>query len=164
MISYNVGEFLTDDPAEITVYNDNVNTGPTGIAFDSQGNVYISELYSGTAVKYGPTGGSPLLVINQGTGGCEGIAVDQNGNIYVSNSTLEQHHGLQPIGHADQHAQLMQEDRNRRIDDRGGGWCGNSALGYPAHRTEIDSRNGEQRVLHSWSTTHSAIVGTGARG
>jgi hypothetical protein len=27
---YNLGEFLTDDPKEITVYNDNVNTGPTG--------------------------------------------------------------------------------------------------------------------------------------
>jgi streptogramin lyase len=88
VISYNVGEFLTDDPAEVTVYNDNVNTGPTGIAFDSQNNVYISELYSGTAVKYRPKGGSPLLVISQGTGGCEGIAVDKHGNIFVSNSTL----------------------------------------------------------------------------
>lgn len=88
VISYNVGEFLTSDPKEITVYNDNVNTGPTGIAFDSQNNVYISESYSGTAVKYGPKGGNPLLVINQGTGGCEGIALDKKGNIYVSNSTL----------------------------------------------------------------------------
>lgn len=88
VIGYNVGEFLTGDPAEVTVYNDNVNTGPTGIAFDSQGNVYISELYSGTAVKYGPGGGKPLLVSRQGTGGCEGIAVDESGNIYVANSTL----------------------------------------------------------------------------
>ena len=87
VISYNVGEFLTDDPAEVTVYNDNVNTGPSGLAFDSQGNVYISELYSGTAVKYAPTGGKPLLVISQGTGGCEGIAVDASENIYVSNSS-----------------------------------------------------------------------------
>jgi hypothetical protein len=54
LVSYNVGEFLTEDPKEITVYNDNVNTAPTGIAFDSQKNVYISELYSGTAVKYPP--------------------------------------------------------------------------------------------------------------
>ena len=43
-----MGEFLTGDPQEITVYNDNVNTGPTGAAFDSKGNVYISEYYSGT--------------------------------------------------------------------------------------------------------------------
>ena len=63
------------------MYNDNVNTGPTGIAFNSQGNVYISELYSGTAVKYGPRGGKPLLVSSQGTGGCEGIAVDESANI-----------------------------------------------------------------------------------
>jgi hypothetical protein len=88
VISYNVGESLTNDPAEVTVYNDNVNTGPTGIAFNSQGNVYISELYSGTAVKYGPRGGKPLLVSSQGTGGCEGIAVGESANIYVANSTL----------------------------------------------------------------------------
>jgi sugar lactone lactonase YvrE len=87
VISYNAGEFLTDDPVEITVYNDNVNTGPTGVAFDSKGNVYISEYYSGTAVKYAPHNGTnPLLVISQGAGGCEGIAVDKSGNIYVSNS------------------------------------------------------------------------------
>ena len=89
VISYNVGEFLTHDPQEVTEYNDNVNTGPTGVAFDSEGNVYISEYYSGTAVKYAPgRGRTPLLVINQGTGGCEGIALDKSGNIYVSNSSL----------------------------------------------------------------------------
>jgi len=27
---YNLSECLTDNPKEITVYNDNVNTGPTG--------------------------------------------------------------------------------------------------------------------------------------
>jgi hypothetical protein len=30
---------------------------------------------------------SKLLVIGQGTGGCEGIAVDKHGSIFVSNST-----------------------------------------------------------------------------
>ncbi len=89
VISYNVGEFLTNDPQEITVYNDNVNTGPTAVAFDSVGNLYISEYTSGTAVKYTPRNGTrPVLVINHGTGGCEGIALDKSGNIYVSNSSL----------------------------------------------------------------------------
>jgi sugar lactone lactonase YvrE len=89
VISYNVGEFLTNDPKEITLYNDNVNTGPTGIAFDSHGNVYISCLYSGTAVKYKlGEGAQPVLVISQAIGGPEGIAVDTGGNIYVSNSSL----------------------------------------------------------------------------
>jgi len=87
VISYNVGEFLTGDPQEITVYNDNVNTGPTGIAFDSPGNVYISEFYSGTAVKYAPgNGATPSLVISRHINGPEGIAVDRRGDIYVSNS------------------------------------------------------------------------------
>jgi YVTN family beta-propeller protein len=87
VFSYNVGEFLTGDPKEIAEYNDNVNTGPTGVAFDSEGNVYISEYTSGTAVKYAPSNGkTPTLVITNGTGGCEGIAVDSSGNIYVSNS------------------------------------------------------------------------------
>lgn len=86
VISYNVGEFLTKDPKEITVYNDNVNTGPTGVAFDSNGNVYIAEFTSATVAKYAPGKGTkPLLVINQGINGPEGIAVDKSGNIYVSN-------------------------------------------------------------------------------
>ena len=86
VISYNVGEFLTNDPKEITVYNDNVNTGPTGVAFDIQGNVYIAEFTSATVAKYAPgKGKEPLLVINQGINGPEGIAVDKSGNIYVSN-------------------------------------------------------------------------------
>jgi len=89
VISYNVGEFLTNDPKERIVYNDNVNTGPTAVAFDGSGNIYISEYTSATAVKYAiGHGTTPTLVINQGTGGCEGIALDKNGNIYVSNSSL----------------------------------------------------------------------------
>jgi DNA-binding beta-propeller fold protein YncE len=87
--SYNVGEFLTGDPLEIKQYNDNVNTGPTGVAFDSAGNVYISEYTSATAVKYKASKGTePELVISQDVGGPEGIAVDNSGTIYVSNSSL----------------------------------------------------------------------------
>ena len=86
VISYNVGDFLSGNPQEITVYNDNVNTGPTGVAFDAEGNVYISEFYSGTAVKYAPGGGTPLMVIGQNINGPEGIAVAKNRKIYVSNS------------------------------------------------------------------------------
>jgi sugar lactone lactonase YvrE len=40
--SYNVGQFLTLKPNEIETYTDTVNTGPTGVAFDKAGNVYIS--------------------------------------------------------------------------------------------------------------------------
>jgi streptogramin lyase len=101
VISYNVGEFLTDDPKEITVYNDGVNTGPTQVAFDSKGNVYISEYYSGTAVKYAPgKGKTPTLVINQGTSTCEGVALDKSGNIYVANSALNNITVYSPSGGA----------------------------------------------------------------
>src|SRR3984957_12241318 len=101
VVSYNVGEFLTGNPKEITVYNDGVNPGPTGIAFDASGNVYISEFYSGTAVKYAPgNGATPLMVLSQGTGSCEGIAVDKAGNIYVSNSGLNTITVYSPAGGA----------------------------------------------------------------
>jgi len=85
VISYNVGEFLTGDPQEITVFNDNVDTGPTGVAFDSAGNVYISEYTTPSWVKYSPSG-KLLLAVKTGVNGPEGIALDKSGNIYVSNS------------------------------------------------------------------------------
>src|SRR5215469_5446284 len=87
VISYNVGEFLTNDPQEITVYTDTVNTGPTGIAFDAQENVYIADFYSETWVKYSPDG-KLLLVVKQGVLTPEGIALDCSGNVYVSNENL----------------------------------------------------------------------------
>jgi sugar lactone lactonase YvrE len=82
--SYNVGELLTLHPIELDTYTDTVNTGPTGVAFDRSGNIYISDFYSGTATKYSEDG-KLLLVINSQTSHCEGIALDKAGNIYVSN-------------------------------------------------------------------------------
>jgi sugar lactone lactonase YvrE len=87
VISYNVGEFLTRDPQEITVYTDSVNTGPTGIAFDAQENVYIADFYSETWLKYSPDG-KLLLVVKHGVLTPEGIALDSTGNVYVSNENL----------------------------------------------------------------------------
>jgi len=105
VISYNVGEFLTGDPKEITVYNDNVNTGPTAVAFDGKGDVWISEYTSATAVEYKiGQGTQPLVVINNGTGGCEGIAVgnvgQSKGNIFVSISSLNDITVYSPTGGA----------------------------------------------------------------
>ena len=65
-------------------YFDTSDEGPTGIAFDAAGNVYIDYFYSGTAVKYSPAN-NILLTINLGHfGNGEGIAVDSLGNIYIS--------------------------------------------------------------------------------
>lgn len=87
VISYNVGEFLVGDTYEFNIYTDKVNTGPTGIAFDAKGNVYVSDYYSNTWVKYAPGGGPTLLVVSQGVAQPEGIAVDSDGNVFVANSS-----------------------------------------------------------------------------
>ncbi len=87
VISFNAEQFLTVKPNEWSVYNNHVNTGPTGIAFDAAGNVYVSDFYSNSAVKYAKTG-KLLLVINANIAQPEGIAVDNSGNIYVANSIM----------------------------------------------------------------------------
>jgi streptogramin lyase len=85
VISFNAGQFLEAKPNEWNVYNNHVNTGLTGIAFDAAGNVYVSDFYSNSAVKYAKTG-KLLLVIKANIAQPEGIAVDNSGNIYVANS------------------------------------------------------------------------------
>jgi streptogramin lyase len=88
VIAYNVGEFLTKNPKEITVYNDNVDIGPTGIAFDDADNVYISEYVSQAWTEFSAAGTLLLAVrgASNGLNGPEGIALDSSGNVYVSNS------------------------------------------------------------------------------
>jgi DNA-binding beta-propeller fold protein YncE len=80
--AYNVGEFLMLRPRQFTTIS-NQMSGPTGIAFDRRGNVYVSDFYSSTAIKYDPAG-QVLLTITNGIAQPEGIAVDAHGNIYVS--------------------------------------------------------------------------------
>jgi DNA-binding beta-propeller fold protein YncE len=82
--SYNIAFLLTGHPKEVVTYFDTNDEGPTGIAFDSAGNVYIDYFYTGTAAKYSPTN-QLLLSINVGHfGNGEGMAVDQQGNIYIA--------------------------------------------------------------------------------
>jgi serine/threonine-protein kinase len=85
VISYNVGEFLTSNPKEITVYSGKGQTGPTGVAFDSKDNVYVSEYTTPSWVKFSPTG-HLIKEVQDGVNGPEGIALDSKGNVYVSNS------------------------------------------------------------------------------
>jgi YVTN family beta-propeller protein len=84
IISYNVGNFLTAFPFEITKFTDSVSTGPTGIVVN--GNVYVCYRFSNDVVKYSSTG-KKLLTITASLSLPEGIALDKSGNIYVSNDT-----------------------------------------------------------------------------
>jgi sugar lactone lactonase YvrE len=85
--SYNIALLLTGHAREVFTYFDTSDEGPTGIAFDASGNVYVDYYYTGTAAKYSPSN-QLLLTINTGHyGQGEGIAVDQNGNIYLAFGT-----------------------------------------------------------------------------
>jgi YVTN family beta-propeller protein len=84
VFSYNIGNFLTDFPIEITKFTDSVSSGPTGIV--ANGSVYIAYRFSNDVVKYGSSG-KKLLTITASLALPEGIALDKSGNIYVSNDT-----------------------------------------------------------------------------
>jgi YVTN family beta-propeller protein len=79
--TYNVGNFLTGWPEEITTFSNNGSTAPTQIAVDASGNIYVVGL-AGNLVKYSPSG-SVLLTLT-GFANAGGVALDGSGNIYVS--------------------------------------------------------------------------------
>jgi sugar lactone lactonase YvrE len=84
VISYNVGEFLTGDPKEQVVFTSSIYTGPTGIAFDNAGNVYVSDLYSGSLAAYNSSG---VLQFAVNSGYATGVAWDKtNGCVYVTDA------------------------------------------------------------------------------
>jgi len=82
--SYNIDVLLTGRAREVVTYFDTFDEGPTGIAFDSAGNVYIDYFYTGTAVKYSPFNNVLLTIKYASYGQGEGIAVDGQGNIYIA--------------------------------------------------------------------------------
>jgi DNA-binding beta-propeller fold protein YncE len=85
VISYNVGEFLTNNPKERVVFTSSTYTGPTGVAFDNAGNVYVADLYSGTWTRYNSSG---VLQLEVSAPSPEGIAWDSaTGYLYVTNSS-----------------------------------------------------------------------------
>lgn len=82
--SYEMALFLKGHAGEVVTYFGTSDEGPTGIAFDSAGNVYIDYFYTGTAVKYSPTNQVFIDAQYWELGQGEGIAVDQEGDIQVA--------------------------------------------------------------------------------
>lgn len=86
------GRTLCDyfNPTEAGTFADGVSSGPTGIAFDAQGSVYVCYYYSGDVVKYSSTG-TKLMTLTNAISQPEGIAVSPtNGWIYVANTGSQQ--------------------------------------------------------------------------
>jgi len=63
--------------------------GPTGIAFDAGGDIYVSNYYNGTVTEFSSTGSQIALSLtgtpSPALANPEGVAIDGNGNIYVTN-------------------------------------------------------------------------------
>jgi hypothetical protein len=66
-------------------------SGPTGIAFDAAGDVYVSNYYTSSVGKYTPAdiaaGAGPAVTATANLANPEGVAVDSSGNIYTGSST-----------------------------------------------------------------------------
>ena len=59
---------------------------PSFIAFDTLGNLYVSNYVGNTIGKYGPNGATiNTSLISSGLNGPYGIAFDSAGNLYVAN-------------------------------------------------------------------------------
>lgn len=62
------------------------NTGPYGVTFDHQGNLYASITYSNIINKFDPTGVYLGDITSPNLSGPIGMATDMAGNLYVANN------------------------------------------------------------------------------
>jgi sugar lactone lactonase YvrE len=85
VISYNSSNFASGSAIEVTKYVHSGSGGPTGIAFDSMGDVYVSYYYTNDVVEYSPSG-TVIMDITSDVSQPEGIAVDSTGRIYAANT------------------------------------------------------------------------------
>lgn len=60
-------------------------TSPTGIATDTNGNIYVAGFSDNTIYKIGPEGQKIVYIKSEKIDGPIGIALDNSGNIYIAN-------------------------------------------------------------------------------
>jgi subtilisin-like proprotein convertase family protein/sugar lactone lactonase YvrE len=82
-----VSEFDTSGNGSIFAGTPNGATNPAAVAFDSGGNLYVSDTAYGTVEKYSPPGTNGTVFISDANGLSNpfGLAFDGTGNLYVAN-------------------------------------------------------------------------------
>lgn len=70
----------TTTPAAVGINN------PYGVALDSSGNIYVSDVENNMIYKTDEDGTTPLVTANGGLSSPKGIALDSSNNIYVADS------------------------------------------------------------------------------
>ncbi|HEY3746194.1 MAG TPA: NHL repeat-containing protein, partial [Gemmatimonadaceae bacterium] len=73
-----------DDNGTGTLFTKSYLNGPTGIALDASGNVYVSTK-SNTIEKFAPDGSSLGVFASSGLNNPSGLVFDRGGNLYVAN-------------------------------------------------------------------------------
>jgi sugar lactone lactonase YvrE len=60
-------------------------TSPSGLAFDSNGTLYVANVYQDNVTEYRAGSSDPYQMITRAMKRPEGLAFDGNGKLYVSN-------------------------------------------------------------------------------
>lgn len=74
--------------ADLGVFATGVN-GPTGMAFDGSGNLYVTSFNASTVLELSPTGTLLQTLTSPGLNSPDGLVIDGSGRILVSNRSLD---------------------------------------------------------------------------
>ena len=81
----------------VSTFLDTGLNGPTGLAFDKNGNLYCTNYYANTISKITPSG-SLSTFANSGLNGAHGLAFDKNGNLFCANESANNIVKITPSG------------------------------------------------------------------
>ena len=81
----------------VSTFLDTGLNGPTGLAFDKNGNLYCANYYANTISKITPSG-SLSTFANSGLNGAHGLAFDKNGNLFCANESANNIVKITPSG------------------------------------------------------------------
>jgi uncharacterized repeat protein (TIGR01451 family) len=91
--------------------------GPTGVAVDSSGDVFIADPLTSQVVEFKPDG--TQSTVGSGLSGPEGVAVDQNGNVYIADTFNNRVVQVTPGGTQTTEASGLNQPRGVAVDKNG---------------------------------------------